>query len=78
MFLDKGLADVRGHGGVISDLTVGSHQARKHSEAGVCAISLGVTPTSRVDVTGIGSDSEPDCGLAQRAATLVEQNLPKP
>jgi hypothetical protein len=58
--------------------TVGSHDAVQYvGVLDTCAISIGVTDTSRVDVLGgAGSDMNKACGVAQQAAELVEPKLP--
>lgn len=58
--------------------TVGSHDAVQYT-AGVssCAFAIGITDTSRVDVSGAaGGDEAKACTVAKEAAQLVEPKLP--
>lgn len=67
--------------GPMSDLTIGSHQAKQmRSDAtGGCTVFLGVTASSRVDVVVQDRQGDQDeaCDLALRAAKLIEPNLPE-
>ncbi|WP_161784444.1 DUF3558 family protein [Actinokineospora spheciospongiae] len=66
--------------GPISDLSIGSHQARQmRTLAGRCFVFLGVSASSRVDVLGseLRGDQDAACDLALRAAKLIEPNLPE-
>ena len=66
--------------GPISDLSIGSHQARQmRSSTGGCFVFLGVSASSRVDVLGseLRGDQDAACDLALRAAKLIEPNLPE-
>lgn len=59
-------------------VSLGKHQAIQ-SIGGIdtCAVSIGVTETSRVDTAGgSGGNEERACGLANRAAQLVDPKLP--
>ena len=60
------------------EITVGSRKAIESLRAGgaVCAISIEVTPTSRVDVQASGGDGAALCAPALEAAELVEPELP--
>ncbi len=74
---DLGLADVVSSSPTRA-LTVGSHEAMQ-STGGVssCAINLGVTATSRVDViSSANGDEAKACDIAIQAAELVEPTLP--
>jgi hypothetical protein len=51
IFATLGLSQVVPDRGTPVDITVGKHQAKQLDQgSGICRISLGVTPTSRVDV----------------------------
>jgi predicted small secreted protein len=59
---------------------IGDHQAVRTKGAGGtrdCAISLGVTDSSRVDAQAVaGADADKACELAMELAKLVEPELP--
>ncbi|MCG8920520.1 DUF3558 domain-containing protein [Actinokineospora sp. PR83] len=66
--------------GPISDLSIGSHQARQmRTTTGGCFVFLGVTASSRVDVLAgdLRGNQDAACELALRAAELIEPNLPE-
>ncbi len=74
---DFGLDDVQSSGPT-TEMKVGSHDAVQ-STGGVssCAINLGVTETSRVDViSAANGDEAKACDIAKQAAELVEPKLP--
>ncbi|MGH3620167.1 MAG: DUF3558 domain-containing protein [Sciscionella sp.] len=73
---NAGLSQVPADGGAVTETTVGGHRAKKRDSAGACFIFLGVTASSRVDVSGIGNTG-PNCSIAQQAAQLIERNLPR-
>lgn len=64
----------------ITNYPVGRHQGRmsKETVGGACAVSLGVTSTSRVDVVGVdyGGQLDRACVVATTVAPAVEQKLP--
>jgi len=71
-----GLAGVQAPGEVI-DLTIGGHQAKKFvASGGSCVVAMGVTSSSRVDVTLNAGGVDDPCPLAVRVAELVEPRLP--
>jgi hypothetical protein len=74
---ELGVADVQSSGAK-EPTTVGAHDAVQYAgPLGACAIAIGVTETSRVDVTGsAGGDMTKACGVAKQAAELVEAKLP--
>lgn len=74
---ELGLGDVQSTGAK-QPTKVGSHDAVRYAGAlGTCAIAIGVTDTSRVDVSGVaGGDMAKACGVAKQAAALVEPKLP--
>ena len=74
---DLGLEDVQSSGPT-KEMKIGSHDAVQ-STGGVssCAINLGVTETSRVDViSAANGDEAKACDVAKQAAELVEPKLP--
>lgn len=74
---DLGLEDVVSSGPT-KEMKVGTHDAVQ-STGGLdsCAINLGVTDTSRVDViSSANGDEAKACGIAKQAAELVEPKLP--
>jgi hypothetical protein len=72
-----GLDDVQSSG-TKQETTVGSHDAvRYDGPLGTCSFAVGVTDTSRVDVSGVASgDMAKACSIAKQAAELVEPKLP--
>ncbi|WP_424188926.1 DUF3558 domain-containing protein [Actinokineospora sp. G85] len=78
VFPELSLEQVNSHGPT-TEITVGSRRALKSTGAGgsVFAISLEVTPSSRVDVSStIGAGEEEAWARVQRLAELVEPRLP--
>jgi hypothetical protein len=77
-----GIADERGIGDVQSatptqSLTIGAHDAVQATDgANGCAIILGVTDTSRVDIASAADTGAKACNIAKQVAGLVEPKLP--
>lgn len=75
----QGLKDINTDGYAITDDSVGGHrgkQAQQTSGAG-CFVSIGVSPTSRVDVSAeTSADVNQACTLANQYAKLIEPKLP--
>ena len=74
---ELGLDDVQSSGAK-TPMKVGSHDAVQFT-GGVssCAVALGVTDTSRVDViSAANGDEAKACTIAKQAAALVEPKLP--
>jgi len=46
-----GLSAYQSSGGTVADIKVGSHQAKQETVNLSCVIAIGVTDSSRVDVT---------------------------
>jgi hypothetical protein len=71
-----GLAGFEANGGKMTDTTVGRHQAKQLlGVSGSCVIAMGVTSSSRVDVTvNSGTRTDP-CPIALQVAQLVEPKL---
>lgn len=64
-------------GGPVHDTTVGSHQAKQSvGNSRSCIIAIGVTASSRVEVTVTGNGDTDPCPVAQTVAKDVEPNLP--
>ena len=75
LYTDKGLGDYQGSS---KKITVGSHQGLEaHGSVGVCTVAIGVSDTSRIDVSATMSDGSDSCGLAHEAADALEPSLPK-
>lgn len=74
---NAGLADLTGPA-AITDTQVGHHQAKemKDTSANSCLVSVGVSDTSRIDVTATGDGTDNPCTAAENAAKLVEPRLP--
>ncbi|CAL9668861.1 hypothetical protein SUDANB95_07344 [Actinosynnema sp. ALI-1.44] len=77
-----GVADfVPGPSSQFSDITVGSHKARKVTAPGSassCAVTIEITSKSRVDVVAIANASQDEaCDAAQKLAEAIEPKLPK-
>ncbi|MFE9745314.1 DUF3558 domain-containing protein [Saccharothrix saharensis] len=63
--------------GPVTDLTIGGHRVKAWvSQGGTCFVVLGVTESSRVDITAQPKTGTQECGPAQRLAELVEPKLP--
>jgi hypothetical protein len=75
----QGLTDINTDGYTISDDPIGGHQGKQalQTNGGGCFVAIGVSSSSRVDVsaTGSGTASE-SCTLANKLAKLVEPGLP--
>jgi hypothetical protein len=76
----QGIKDINSDGYSISDDPIGHHQAKelRTTNGDLCAVVLGVTATSRVDVsvnTG-AADINQSCVLANQYAKLIEPKLP--
>ncbi len=76
-FPEAGLDRVVANGEKIR-LTLGARRAVQslRGAGGGCAVSIEVTPTSRVDVQTTGQDGRALCPAAKRAAELVEPEIP--
>jgi hypothetical protein len=77
---DAGLSDfapVAG-GGPVTAPDVGSHQAKEQADknASSCTVAIGVSDSSRVDVTATGDGSTDPCPATLAVAKLVEPKLP--
>ncbi|GAA3021442.1 DUF3558 family protein [Actinokineospora globicatena] len=77
IYESTGVADIKTDK-EIEYLNVGEHEAARYFTRGTagCALGLGITPTSRVDVQATGEDPEALCGPAMEAAKQVEPALP--
>jgi hypothetical protein len=75
--VNVGLAGFRADGGTITSPTIGHHAAKQDQDrTGSCVIALGVTNTSRVDVTATANNEADACPIALQVARLVEPKLP--
>lgn len=75
--INAGLAAFQANGGKITTMTVGDHQAKEVLDrTDSCVIALGVTNTSRVDVTVTADKETEACPIAQQVAHLIEPKLP--
>jgi hypothetical protein len=74
---DLGLDQVQSSGSTQS-MKIGSHDAVQYTGGvSACAFAIGVTDSSRVDVTGAANgDTTEACAVAKQAAQLVEPKLP--
>lgn len=72
-----GLADFQAAGGTVENTTIGSHQAKEAADSGgSCVVALGVSASSRVDVTVTPIGTSDPCPTALNLAKLVEPKLP--
>jgi hypothetical protein len=66
-----------------SDISIGSHKARKVGAPGggttsSCAVTIEITSKSRLDVVASANASQDEaCDAATKLATAVEPKLPK-
>lgn len=74
---NSGLADLTGPAPV-SGIRVGRHAAKqmKEDSASSCLVAMGVSDSSRVDVTATGDGTKDPCPAALAVAQLVESKLP--
>lgn len=75
----QGLPDINTDGYTVTDDAVGQHQGKQAERTGGpgCFVSIGVSPTSRVDVIAeTASDASQACTLANKFAKLIEPKLP--
>jgi hypothetical protein len=76
----QGINDLNKDGLSTSSDPVGHHQAvlAKETDGDVCDVTIGITPTSRVDISANTSDANIDqaCTLANQYAKLIEPKLP--
>jgi hypothetical protein len=76
----QGLNDFNTDGYSLTDDPIGHHQAKQAQQTNGdgCIVSIGVTTTSRVDVTANtgASDINQSCVLANQYAKLIESKLP--
>jgi hypothetical protein len=72
-----GFAAMQANGGQLTDTTIGRHQAKQLTggATGSCVIGIGVTASSRVDVTAHAGTTD-SCPLTSQVAQLVEPKLP--
>jgi hypothetical protein len=65
-------------GGTVQNITVGNHSAKqeKVDSSSSCVVVVGVTSSSRVDVTATGDGNTDPCPTALAVAKLVEPKLP--
>ncbi|WP_156758697.1 DUF3558 domain-containing protein [Actinokineospora pegani] len=78
VYPEKGIDDAVATDGVLTPVQVGRHRGVQYFGAGksVCSIALEVTATSRIDISGSGNDDAGRCPAAERAARLIEPDLP--
>ncbi|HKN98111.1 MAG TPA: DUF3558 family protein [Pseudonocardiaceae bacterium] len=77
---DAGLNQLNRPGFAVTNYPVGSHQGRMSKRVGgsTCAVSIGVTGTSRIDIVGSDRSGQQDrsCVEATTVAPSIEQRLP--
>jgi hypothetical protein len=75
--MDVGLAGFTADGGIVHDLTIGRHQAKQEVDnMGSCVIGIGVSQSSRVDVTVTSGGTADPRHTAMTLATAIEPELP--
>jgi hypothetical protein len=75
----QGLKDVVTTGFTTTSKKIGSHQAEQlqSTNSGDCIVAIGVTDSSRVDITvNAETDAAKACQVAGQLATVVETQLP--
>lgn len=73
----SGLSDFTLTGGSAHTITVGSHSAKQGVDnTGSCNVAIGVSSSSRVDVTALGDGNADPCPTALAVARLIEPKLP--
>jgi hypothetical protein len=74
---DVGLPGFTANGGTVHDTTIGAHQAKQEVDStGSCVIGIGVSASSRVDVTVLPNENGDPCPTALKLANLIEPKLP--
>lgn len=81
-FPELGIADyVPGASSKITDTSIGTHKAKKvtaPASSTSCAVTVEVTPKSRVDFVGAATSSQEEaCDAAEKLAKAIEPKLPK-
>jgi hypothetical protein len=72
-----GLSGFLANGGTVHDITVGTHQAKQVlDDSGSCVVGIGVSDSSRVDVTATPGATADPCPVAGKLANLIEPKLP--
>jgi hypothetical protein len=72
-----GLSDFPANGGTIHDITIGTHQGKQVlDDSGSCEVGIGVSDSSRVDITATPGASADPCPIAAKLANLIEPKLP--
>lgn len=77
--MSQGLTGFAVKGGTgLKSFRVGDHDAKRQITPGTegCVIGIGVTKTSRVDVTVAMPDTKEECSAARETAERVEPHLP--
>ncbi|HEX5494565.1 MAG TPA: DUF3558 family protein [Mycobacteriales bacterium] len=66
------------NGGQVTSTTIGQHQAKQEADpsSSSCTVAIGLTDSSRVDVTTTGDGTSDPCPGALTIAKLVEPKLP--
>jgi hypothetical protein len=75
----QGLKDVNTSGSTVTSDQIGSHQGQQlqSTDSGDCIVAIGVTNSSRVDVTvNAETDAGKACQVANQLAKVVEPQLP--
>lgn len=75
--INVGLAGFQANGGRLTSITIGDHQAKQDEEiTAACTVAVGVSPSSRVDVTASADAAADACPVARQVAQLIEPKLP--
>ncbi|HEX4722212.1 MAG TPA: DUF3558 domain-containing protein [Pseudonocardiaceae bacterium] len=63
--------------GPVKDMSIGGHQAKQEvGNSGACVIGIGVSDTSRVDLTVLPAENQDPCPTALKLANIIEPKLP--
>lgn len=72
-----GLQGFVANGGTVHDITVGTHQAKQVlDDSHSCVIGIGVSDSSRVDITVTPGATADPCPTALKLANSIEPKLP--
>jgi hypothetical protein len=72
-----GLNGFSANGGTIHDITIGTHQGKQVlDDSGSCEIGIGVSDSSRVDITATPAATADPCPIVAKLANLIEPKLP--
>jgi hypothetical protein len=73
---NAGLAGFQASGETLHNITIGKHQAEQYANSTTCYVAIGVSDSSRVDVSVTQILTGDPCPPAMTLANLIEPKLP--